>query len=103
MNLVALVKSNIFLQKQKRRENVMDIMFTVIGVLFFLLGLSFFGSAVVLGLRKWKRIRKTVKTIGVVIKNETTLGARQFDASPRSNLYQPTGAKLITRRKHPVT
>jgi len=68
----------------------MDIMFTIMGVLFVLLGLSLLSGAIVLSLRKWLRIKKSVATIGVVVENQTMLGSRQFDSSPRSTLYKPT-------------
>lgn len=68
----------------------MDSMFTFMGVLFVLLGLSLLGGAIVLSLRKWLRIKKSVKTIGVVINNETSPGMRQHGATPRSILYKPT-------------
>jgi len=68
----------------------MDSMFTMMGVLFVLLGLSLLISAIVLCLRKWLRIKKSVKTTGVVVSNETAPGMMQHGATPRSTLYKPT-------------
>jgi hypothetical protein len=68
----------------------MEMMFTIIGVFAFLLGLSFIVGAIVLCLKKWLRIKKSVKTTGVVVNNETSLGMAQHGATPRSTLYKPT-------------
>lgn len=68
----------------------MESIFTIIGILALLLGLSFIGGAIVLCLRKWLRIKKSVKTTGVVVNNETSMGMMQRGATPRSTLYKPT-------------
>ncbi len=69
----------------------MEMMFTIIGVLLVLLGLSLLSGAIILCLRKWTRIKKSAKAIGVVINNETSLGMSHNDfSSSRTTLYKPT-------------
>lgn len=66
-------------------------MFTIIGVLLVLFGLSFVGITIILLLRKVWRISKSTKTTGVVMNVEVSQGARQFDASStRNTLYKST-------------
>ena len=67
----------------------MEIIFTIIGILALMLGLSFIGVTSVFGLRKWMRIKRSEATTGVVVNNETTSGMRNdFDVG--STLYKPT-------------
>lgn len=68
----------------------MEILFTVIGILAMLLGLLFVSLSIGLSLRKWLRIKKSLQTTGVVIKNEASLGMRQSNSSFRDTLYKPT-------------
>ncbi|HEX9930031.1 MAG TPA: DUF3592 domain-containing protein [Pyrinomonadaceae bacterium] len=68
----------------------MDSTGTTIGILQILLGLSLFTGSIVLLLRKWMRIKKSARTIGIVVNSETMMGMRHTDSSPRSTLYSPT-------------
>lgn len=68
----------------------MGIEFTVIGVFASLFGLSFFSVAVVLGLRKRAKIKRSATTTGIVVDNATSLGMHQNIGTPRSTLYKPT-------------
>jgi hypothetical protein len=61
----------------------------IIGSFAFLLGFTFMTVAIVMGLRKRSRIKRSTKTMGVVIKNETSLGMRSGSGA-RSTLYKPT-------------
>lgn len=68
-------------------RGIIKIMFTVIGFLTMLFGVSFFGLAIILGWRKWGRLRRFTKTTGVVVQVERQ--ADHFD-DRSSTLYRPT-------------
>src|SRR5688572_9713434 len=70
------------------KRGIMKIIFTVIGFLIMLVGVSFFGTAIILGWRKWARLRRFTRTTGVVFHVETSQ-SDHFD-EPSSTLYRPT-------------
>ncbi len=61
-----------------------------VGVLMFLFGFLFFGITVVLALVKVFKMKKKIKTTGVVMNVETSQGMQQDIGSVRSTLYKPT-------------
>ena len=67
----------------------MNRMFTVIGVLAVLVGLTFLGFTIVLLLIKVLKIRSSTKTTGVVIDVQVSQGMRQHHSSTRNTLYRP--------------
>lgn len=77
-------------KKNKKENNMMNQMFTVIGVLAVLVGLSFVGITIVLLAVKIWRIKKSTKTTGVVMNVEASLGMQQSLGSTRNTLYKPT-------------
>ena len=60
---------------------------TVTGILIMLVGVSFFGIAIILGWRKWARLRRFTKTTGVVLHVESQVDPLDERSS---TLYRPT-------------
>ncbi len=68
----------------------MDKSGVLMGIFLFLFGFSFFAVTLVLVLRKILKMKKSTKTIGVVINVETTMGMQQSHGSTRNTLFRPT-------------
>jgi hypothetical protein len=68
----------------------MNKMFPLIGGLAILLGLTFLGGTVILALRKYLRLKKSIAATGLVVHVETSEGMRQNHSSTRNTLYKPT-------------
>lgn len=65
-------------------------MFPIVGVLLILLGLTFLGGTVIMALRKYLRLKKSIAATGVVVHIEISEGLRQNHSSTRNTLYKPT-------------
>jgi hypothetical protein len=68
----------------------MNKMFPIIGVLVILFGLMFLGGTVVLALRKYLKLKKSIAATGVVVHVQVSEGMRQNHSSTRNTLYKPT-------------
>lgn len=68
----------------------MDKTFLIIGVGMILLGSSFFMISLILAVRKKLKLKRFVKTTGIVTNVEKSLGMRQSMGTPRNTLYKPT-------------
>ena len=68
----------------------MNKMFPIIGVLVVLFGLTFIGGTVILALRKYLKLKKSIAATGVVVHVEISQGMRQNYSRTRSTLYKPT-------------
>lgn len=67
----------------------MDNTFLLIGGGQFLLGSTFFGVSLILGIRKIFRMKKWTQTTGVVTDVEISGGMRQEMGKTRNTLYKP--------------
>jgi hypothetical protein len=79
--------------KQVRCEKelkFMNYIFLIVGVAMVLLGSAFFTISLVSALRKRSKIKRFVKTTGVVTNVEKSSGMRQSHSTPRNTLYRPT-------------
>lgn len=65
-------------------------MFPIIGILAVLFGLTFLGGTVILALRKYLRLKKSIAAMGVVVHVEVSQGMRQNHSRARNTLYKPT-------------
>jgi len=72
------------------RKKSMNKMFQIIGVLGVLFGLTFLGGTVILALRKYLRLKKSIAATGVVVHVEISQGMRRNHSSTRHTLYKPT-------------
>ena len=68
----------------------MNKMFPIIGILAVLFGLTFIGGTVILALRKYFKLKKSIAATGVVVHVEISQGMRQNHSRTRSTLYKPT-------------
>ena len=68
----------------------MNKMFPIIGVLLILLGLTFIGGTIILALRKFLKLKKSIAATGVVVHVEVSQGMRQNHSRTRNTLYKPT-------------
>lgn len=68
----------------------MNKMFPIIGVLAILFGLTFLGGTVILALRKYLRLKKSIAATGIVVHVEVSQGMRQNHSRMRNTLYKPT-------------